>query len=264
MHDARLELQEARRQGWVAVARAMYENAVHAIIRPPRDRYARRELGPERFTFRGRRFVRHDFELRNPRGMALQCSHWMPVDEDRPSRRLPCVVCLHGNSSSRVAAKMNLEVVLNEGATMLAFDFAGSGRSDGEWVTLGWWEKDDLAAVIQHLREEGRTSTLGLWGRSMGAATAILHAPRDPLIDGLVLDSPFADLRQLIDEIVERLRSQMGLSAPQWIVSAVVRMVQASVWKRAGSVASMLTSSDRWSGVGITSSWGEHVWQDGY
>jgi hypothetical protein len=37
----------------------------------------------------------------------------------------------------------------------------------------------------------------------MGAATSLLHTPRDPLIDGMVLDSPFSDLRQLIDEIVE-------------------------------------------------------------
>jgi hypothetical protein len=29
--------------------------------------------------------------------------------------------------------------------------------------------------VIKHLRDEGRTSTIALWGRSMGAATALLH-----------------------------------------------------------------------------------------
>jgi len=37
----------------------------------------------------------------------------------------------------------------------------------------------------------------------MGAATALLHAPRDPLIDAIIADSPFADLHQLIEEIVE-------------------------------------------------------------
>jgi hypothetical protein len=113
-HDPREEMQEAQKRGWLAVGNVMYENAVRAIIRPPRDLYGSRELGPVRFSFRDRRFVRKDFILRNPRGMALQCSHWMPVDEDRPSKRLPCVVCLHGNSSSRVSAKYNLDVVLNE------------------------------------------------------------------------------------------------------------------------------------------------------
>ena len=95
-------------------------------------------------------------------------------------------------------ARANLDVVLGEGCTMLSFDFAGSGRSEGHWVTLGWWEKDDLASVIQYLRQTERTSTIGLWGRSMGAATALLHSHRDPSIAGMILDSPFADLEQLI------------------------------------------------------------------
>jgi len=34
-----------------------------------------------------------------------------------------------------------------------------------------------------------------MWGRSMGAATALLHANRDPSIAGMVLDSAFADLK---------------------------------------------------------------------
>ncbi|KAA0158385.1 hypothetical protein FNF31_05455 [Cafeteria roenbergensis] len=228
------QIAEAQKRGWIAVAGVMYENAVKAIIRPPRDIYASKELGPTEFRFRGRQFVRKDFILRNPRNMAIQCSHWMPADEDRPSPRIPCVVCLHGNSSSRVSAKFNLDVVLNEGASLLAIDFAGSGRSDGRWVTLGWWEKDDLATVLEYIRSEGRTSSVALWGRSMGAATSLLHCPRDPLIDGMILDSPFADLQQLIEEIVERFRSQAGVTVPSWVTGTVIRMVQNSVFKRTG------------------------------
>ena len=33
---------------------------------------------------------------------------------------------------------------LSLGATFLAFDFAGSGLSDGEYVSLGAYERDDL------------------------------------------------------------------------------------------------------------------------
>ncbi len=41
----------------------------------------------------------------------------------------------------------NLDVAFGIGATMFALDFAGSGMSDGEYVTLGEFEKDDVAAV---------------------------------------------------------------------------------------------------------------------
>ena len=40
---------------------------------------------------------------------------------------------------------------------------------------IGYFEKDDLDCVIKHLRDSGKTSTIALWGRSMGAATALLH-----------------------------------------------------------------------------------------
>ncbi len=58
--------------------------------------------------------------------------------------------------------------------------------SDGDWVTLGAREVDDLAVAVAHLRTLEHVSTIGLWGRSMGAVTALLYAQRDPSIAGVV------------------------------------------------------------------------------
>jgi len=57
------------------------------------------------------------------------------------------------------------------GVSVFAFDFAGSGLSDGEYVSLGWFEREDLSEVISHLRATNVVSLVALWGRSMGAAT---------------------------------------------------------------------------------------------
>ena len=65
-------------------------------------------------------------------------------------------------------------------------DPQGSGLSEGAWVTLGAHEVDDVAAAVVHLRSSGLTTTIGLWGRSMGAVTALLYAHRDPSIAGVV------------------------------------------------------------------------------
>ena len=88
-----------------------------------------------------------------------------------------------------------------KGITLCTFDFAGCGNSDGEYISLGWHERDDVAIVIDYLRKERHVSCMGLWGRSMGAATALLHSDRDPTIGGVVVDSPFADLPRLCDEL---------------------------------------------------------------
>ena len=146
--------------------------------------------------------------------------------------KVPCMIYMHGNSSARVEAIPQLSLCLSLGICLLAFDFAGSGMSDGEYVSLGYYEKDDLEAVISHLRAMDRFTFIGLWGRSMGAATALLHAPRDPTISCLVSDSAFADFNQLADEIIEKGREH-GLSAPKFLINWGTSSIRSTVYKKA-------------------------------
>lgn len=74
--------------------------------------------------------------------------------------------------------------------------------SEGDYISLGYHEKEDLECVIDYLRNLGSVSLIGLWGRSMGAATALMHGPRDPSIAAIVLDSPYSRLKDLANEIV--------------------------------------------------------------
>lgn len=207
-----------------------YQELVNAIIRPPRCQYSVDNLGPIEFEYGGKLFRRKDFLLINTRGYKLECSQWEPVD--RPSRVLPCVIYMHGNSSARVECITVLSLVLSIGATLVAFDFAGSGLSGGEYVSLGFFEKDDLECVIKHLRESGETSTIALWGRSMGASTSLMHGERDPSIAAMVLDSSFASLLQLSEELVDKGR-QMGMTIPSFIMKMVIRFIRSSIQKTA-------------------------------
>jgi hypothetical protein len=124
-----------------------YQALVNAIIRPPRSTYDPEQLGPTHFNFCGKRIQRTDFTLVNERNLRFCCSLWEPVEKDRLAPILPCVIYMHGNSSSRLEALSVLSVVLSLGATLLAFDFCGSGLSDGDYVSLGWFEKEDLGVT---------------------------------------------------------------------------------------------------------------------
>lgn len=97
-------------------------------------------------------------------------------------------------------------------------------------MSLGAYEKDDLKAVIEFLREEGLTSSIALWGRSMGAATALLHGERDPSVAGMILDSSFSDLQTLAEEIVDKGRKN-GLFVPGFVVYIAIRFIRSSVMK---------------------------------
>jgi pimeloyl-ACP methyl ester carboxylesterase len=67
----------------------------------------------------------------------------------------------------------------------------------------------------------------------MGAATSLLHGERDPSIAGMILDSAFADLVMLAEEMVEKGRQQ-GLFAPTFLVKIAIKFVRSSVLKSAG------------------------------
>jgi len=148
---------------------------------------------------------------------------------------------MHGNSSCRLSALEVLESALAEGCMLFTFDFCGSGLSEGEYVSLGHYEKDDLQAVVAHLRESGAASTIALWGRSMGAATALLHGHRDPSIAAMVLDSPFASLKQLARELVAKGKQASGYNVPDFVVSVAISWVTSSVQKKAAFDMNKLT-----------------------
>lgn len=205
-----------------------YEDLWKAFIRPPRDEYAESDLGPAEFRLRHRTYVRTDLDLTNDRGLVLKCSHFEPAADHRVCEQLPCVIYLHGNSSSRLEALATLPHLLPSNITVFCLDFSGCGKSEGEYISLGWFERDDLACVVAHLRASGKTSCIGLWGRSMGAVTALLHGDRDPSIAGMILDSPFTSLSLLAEELARNYAK-----VPKLLVSTAMKLIRKSIKSKA-------------------------------
>jgi pimeloyl-ACP methyl ester carboxylesterase len=115
------------------------------------------------------------------------------------------------------------------GIAVLALDFAGSGHSDGDYVTLGVREVDDVECAIAFLRSKN-TSHIAMWGRSMGAVVCLLYGQRDPSIAGIVLDSPFSNLVTLMEE----LACGQGLRIPRYLIKSLIGFLRRSIKKRAG------------------------------
>eukprot|EP00250_Pteridium_aquilinum_P021058 c25019_g1_i2 orf=745-2370(-) len=205
------------------------EQLVNFVIRPPRAEYdpARDLLQPE-FPLRGRRYQREDLQITNSQGHLIQCSHYMPfsMTEEKP---LPCVIYCHGNSGCRADASEAAVILLPSNITVFSLDFSGSGLSEGEYVTLGWNEKDDLKAVVAHLRTDKRVSCIGLWGRSMGAVTCLLYGTEDPSIAGMVLDSPFSNLVDLMMELVDVYKVRL----PKFTLKVAIQYMRKVIQKKA-------------------------------
>mmetsp|Transcript_55280 Transcript_55280/g.131832 ORF Transcript_55280/g.131832 Transcript_55280/m.131832 type:complete len:534 (+) Transcript_55280:100-1701(+) len=217
---------------WKTLVTESYDILWKMIIRPPRSQYAVSELGYQKFRFQDKAYCRQDEQVVNDKGLKLECSHYYPLDSKtsgHPREKLPCVVYLHGNCSSRLEAVDSLRVLLPRGVSVFCLDLAGSGLSEGEYISLGYYEEQDLKVVIKHLKASGRVSSIGLWGRSMGAATSILRASQDSTLAACVLDSPFSSLRVVAEELV----NSGIVSVPDFLLNMALQNVREEIQKRA-------------------------------
>jgi cephalosporin-C deacetylase-like acetyl esterase len=207
-----------------------WENACNLVIRPERHIYSESDLGDKVFAVdvSGHLYKRSDYALQNERKLKIVASHFEPVV--RSQERLPCVIYCHGNCGSRMVAKNVINLLLPYQITVFCFDFTGSGLSEGQYVSLGYFEHKDLSVCVQFLRDRGTTSTIGLWGRSMGGVSSLLYSALDPSIAAMVLDSPFADLRQLMEELVLNYSD----SIPTFLARGAISLLSSSIQDRAG------------------------------
>lgn len=110
------------------------------------------------------------------------------------------VIFAHGYGRNRlqkdVPALSIASQLVARGYNVLMFDFRNSGDSAGKLTSVGQFEVLDLQGAVEYIqgRPEGSDKII-LYGFSMGAATSIMAGARETAVDGVIADSPFADLK---------------------------------------------------------------------
>lgn len=123
-----------------------------------------------------------------------------------------------------------MPVLLPAGLSVFCLDLSGSGQSEGEFISLGYHEEQDLRAALAHLRRDANVKSVAIWGRSMGATAAVMRAAEDEALACCVLDSPFTDLRMAIVEYIQNSAARV----PTFAIDAVVQLARSEVQARAG------------------------------
>ena len=205
-----------------------YENCWKYIIRPPRDEYDLSELDLEKmFLNENESYIRDDTEIVSKKGYVMKCSFYR-VD---PTKRIPfirpCVIYLHGNSSSRMEGKKMSYYLLNRGIDLFVFDFPGSGKSEGDYISLGYHEKEDVRIIVDYVEKQPGVGNIGIWGRSMGAATALMYSYNDERIKAQCVDSPFADFRELSIQLCKK-----EIYIPEFIINTVFFFLKKTIKKK--------------------------------
>lgn len=108
------------------------------------------------------------------------------------------VILFHGYSGNR-AGLLDKAVIFQElGYNTLLVDFMGSGDSEGNQTTIGFYEAEQVKSCFEYLSNKGEENIF-LFGTSMGAV-AILKAIHDLGFDpkGIMIECPFGTMYETV------------------------------------------------------------------
>ena len=147
-----------------------------------------------------------------------------PLQSYRPSKKMPVVIYLHGNSSSRLEGLSTLSTLLPRNINLFIVDLPGCGHSEGEYISLGYNESYDVGVIVNFLENLPGVGSIGIWGRSMGASTALIYAHRDKRIKAICLDSPFANFCRLARELTKQY-----INLPDFLINGVLKIIAGTI-----------------------------------
>jgi len=140
----------------------------------------------------------------------------------------PTIVISHGFHLPCAHFRSVAALEYSNGANIFLFDYRGHGQSAQIPTTCGNAEVNDLIAAVQVAagQPETRPNAVYIHGFSMGAAVAILMPPQ-PAVAGIIADSPYARLDEMILLIIAQIFDQetAQLHGPARLVRRLIPML---------------------------------------
>ncbi|MBM3811051.1 MAG: alpha/beta hydrolase [Acidimicrobiia bacterium] len=164
-----------------------------------------RKVDPEAWV-RGLGVKGEHVEIRSGDGYRLRGTLFRPREPNGAA-----VIGLHGVADWRRGVTGQASLLLRHNYTVLAPDSRGHGLSEGEPVTYGVKERDDVRRWTEWLVERTGSPRLYGFGQSMGAAILAEATAVQPRFRAIVADSCFYDFLSIG---VDRLGANRLLAAP--------------------------------------------------
>ena len=136
-------------------------------------------------------------------GLTLKGTHFSPAS---PSHRW--VILVHGYGRDQRFVWDVAAEYLKRGYEVLTPDMRAAGESDGEYLTMGVKESEDVAAWARQIAARDKEARIALHGISMGAATAMMAASRSdapPQVAALVEDCGYTSAYTMFSMQLQKL-----------------------------------------------------------
>ncbi|WP_425397805.1 alpha/beta hydrolase [Aeoliella sp.] len=111
------------------------------------------------------------------------------------------VVLLHPIRADRRAMLSRARLLHEAGYSTLLVDLQAHGESPGEHITIGHLERHDARAAVEYVRRRTPEHKIGIVGRSLGGAAALLGSPLE--VDAVVLESVYPTIDEAVHDRME-------------------------------------------------------------
>lgn len=173
--------------------------APYAIIKPPRVHINK--------TPKDLALNYEEIQITTQDSLALQ-GYWIKSQHQKPKGIL---ILLHGIGGCKEHF-LNLSKTLSTlGIETIIFDGRAHGKSEGEFCTYGFYEKNDVSKVVDLVKHKTPNLKVGIWGNSLGGAIAIQALAKDKRIEFGVIESTFTELDKIVFQYKKNFLKGFGI-----------------------------------------------------
>jgi fermentation-respiration switch protein FrsA (DUF1100 family) len=168
---------------------------------------------------KAKRFVQKDFDSLPKSDVLIPSMHGYSIHATfiKPFHTNKFIIFSHGVTENRFNSVKYMNLFLSRGFNAVIYDHRRHGGTGGKTTSYGFYEKDDLKAVVNTLiKREGEDVFFGIHGESMGAATMLLYAGLvEDRADFYISDCSFSNFRDLLSY---RMKQDFKVES-KWVLS---------------------------------------------
>jgi alpha-beta hydrolase superfamily lysophospholipase len=200
-----LEVNKAVKKGMYAIAiigvigfAAVHFIAPYAIMQPQRTN---ENITPTELGLKSQRI-----EIQTVDNLKLT-GYWIKSATDSAKG---LIILVHGIGGNKEAFLGLSKELAEKGIESIVFDARAHGESEGEYVTYGYKEKEDISKIVDLVKASNPALKVGIWGNSLGGAVALQSLAVDKRIEFGISESTFTELDKIVYDYQKKLAKGVG------------------------------------------------------
>lgn len=141
------------------------------------------------------------FTVHSVNGYEISCTKINSINS------LNTVIIAHGVTETHINSFKYAAMFARLGYNIVVYDQRRHGVTAGKTTSYGYYEKNDLQAVVEDVRQRiGERAQLGIQGESMGAATALQYGgtTEQQVFDFIIADCSFTSFKDQLHHVMLR------------------------------------------------------------